>query len=302
MKKRVSMKPREEDLETLENSVRKHSQWGDVLRRLLRNRLAMVGLVICVLIIFSAVFANLLTPYDYSEQNFDIRLQFPNAQHLLGTDNFGRDLLARMLYGGRISLLVALLAVCISMVTGALLGAIAGYFGGTAELIIMRIMDVLMAIPGLLMAVAISSALGSGMFNTALACAVSGIPSSTRILRATILSIREQEFVEAAKATGSSNARIIFVHILPNTLAPLIVDATLRIGGTIMAISGLSFVGLGVQPPTPEWGSILATSREFIRDFYPLVVFPGIMIMLTLFGFNLLGDGIRDALDPKLKQ
>ncbi len=302
MKKRVSMKPREEDLETLENSVRKHSQWGDVLRRLLRNRLAMVGLVICVLIIFSAVFANLLTPYDYSEQNFDIRLQFPNAQHLLGTDNFGRDLLARMLYGGRISLLVALLAVCISMVTGALLGAIAGYFGGTAELIIMRIMDVLMAIPGLLMAVAISSALGSGMFNTALACAVSGIPSSTRILRATILSIREQEFVEAAKATGSSNARIIFVHILPNTLAPLIVDATLRIGGTIMAISGLSVVGLGVQPPTPEWGSILATSREFIRDFYPLVVFPGIMIMLTLFGFNLLGDGIRDALDPKLKQ
>ncbi len=302
MKKRVSMKPREEDLETLENSVRKHSQWGDVLRRLLRNRLAMVGLVICVLIIFSAVFANLLTPYDYSEQNFDIRLQFPNAQHLLGTDNFGRDLLARMLYGGRISLLVALLAVCISMVTGALLGAIAGYFGGTAELIIMRVMDVLMAIPGLLMAVAISSALGSGMFNTALACAVSGIPSSTRILRATILSIREQEFVEAAKATGSSNARIIFVHILPNTLAPLIVDATLRIGGTIMAISGLSFVGLGVQPPTPEWGSILATSREFIRDFYPLVVFPGIMIMLTLFGFNLLGDGIRDALDPKLKQ
>lgn len=302
MKPRITRKRREEDIETLEGSIRKHSQWGDVVRRLLRNRLAMVGLVICVLIIFSAIFANVLTPYDYSLQDFDIRLQLPSAAHPLGTDNFGRDLLARLLYGGRISLLVALLAVCISMVTGALLGAVAGYFGGTCELIIMRVMDVLMAIPSLLMAVAISSALGSGIFNTALACAVSGIPSSTRILRATILSIREQEFVEAAKATGSSNARIIFVHILPNTLAPLIVDATLRIGGTIMAISGLSFVGLGVQPPTPEWGSILATSREYIRDFYPLVVFPGIMIMLTLFGFNLLGDGIRDALDPKLKQ
>ncbi len=299
---RLTKKAREEYIETLEDSARSHSQWGDVLRRLFKNKLAVVGLILVLLLIFSAIFAGVLTRYDYSKQDFDSRLLFPSWDHLLGTDNFGRDLFARLLYGGRISLLVSLISVTISVLFGGTLGALAGYYGKKTDLIIMRLMDIVMAIPPLLMAVAISAALGSGLFNTALACAVSGFPSATRILRAAVMSIREQEFVEAARATGSGNARIIFRHIIPNTIAPLIVDTTLRIGGTIMAISGLSFVGLGVQPPTPEWGSILAISRDYIRDFYPLVVFPGAMIMLTLFGFNVLGDGLRDALDPKLKQ
>lgn len=290
-------------VERLEDMAgRKHSQFGDVCKRIYRNRLGMIGLVIVFLIIFSAVFAGFLTKYDYSAQDPTSRLLFPSWEHPMGTDNYGRDLFSRILYGGRISLLVALLSVAISTVIGAVLGAIAGYFGGIAETIIMRLMDILMAIPQLLMAIALSAALGGGLFNTALACAVGGIPASCRIVRATVMSIRDSEYVEAAHATGSNNARIIWVYIIPNTLAPMLVDTTLRIGQTITAIAGLSFVGLGVQPPTPEWGSILATSRQYIRDFYPLVLFPGLMIMLTLFGFNVFGDALRDALDPKLKQ
>ena len=294
-------KQKEEHIQELENMAKKHSQWGDISRRLFRNKLAVVGLVIILVIVLSVVFAGVLSPYDYSEQNPLNRLQFPSKEHLLGTDNFGRDLLSRLLHGGRISLLVALMAVTISMCVGSVLGALAGYFGGALELIIMRLMDIIMAIPGLLLAVALSSALGSGLFNTALACAIGGIPSAARLLRATVLGIKDNEFVEAALATGSTQLRTIFRHILPNTVAPLIVDTTLRIGGTIMAISGLSFVGLGVRPPTPEWGSILSSSLDYMRDFYPLVVFPGIVMMLTLFGFSVFGDGLRDAMDPKLK-
>lgn len=281
---------------------KKRSQWGDIWKRLRRNKLAMVGLAIVVLLVLVVIFADVIAPYDYAAQDPTSRMVFPCAEHLLGTDNYGRDLLSRIIYGGRISLLVALLAVGISLVLGCFLGATAGYFGGWYEVIIMRLMDMLMAIPGILMAVSISAALGGGVFNTALAISVSGIPSYARLMRATVMSIRNQEYVEAARALGSKHMRIIFRQILPNTLAPLIVDTTLRIGMNILQISSLSFIGLGVQPPTPEWGSIMANGRNYIRDFYPLVTFPGIAIMLTLFGFNLFGDGLRDALDPKLKQ
>lgn len=280
----------------------KHSRVMEVMRRLAKNKMAMVGLVLVLVIVFTAIFANFIAPYDPYDQNLREKLQFPSAEHLLGTDNFGRDLFSRIIYGARTSLLVALLSVAISMVIGIALGATAGYFGGVYEGFIMRLMDILMAIPGLLLAVSISAALGSGIFNTALAVAVSGIPSYARIVRANVLTIRDQEFVEAAKATGSSSTRIIFTQILPNILAPIIVDTTLRIGANILQISGLSFIGLGVQPPTAEWGSIMTVGRDYIRDFYPIVTFPGVAIMLTLFGFNLLGDGLRDALDPKLKQ
>ncbi len=297
----VTRKQKEKHIQSLEKSVRHHSQWGDVFRRLFRNKLAVIGLVLVIIIVFSAIFANLITPYDYSAQDLSNRLQFPSLKHLCGTDNFGRDLLARILYGGRISLLVSLISVVISVCLGVILGALSGYFGGAIDLVIMRIMDIIMCIPAIMLAVALASALGNGLFNTALACSVSGIPSATRLLRATVMTIKDQEFVEAARATGSTQMRTIFRHILPNTFAPLIVDTTLRIGGTIMAISGLSFVGLGVRPPTPEWGSILSTSLDYIRDFYPLVLFPGLMMMLTLFGFSVFGDGLRDAMDPKLK-
>lgn len=280
----------------------KHSQFAEVMRRLAKNKMAIVGLVLVLIIVFTAVFANVIAPYDPYDQNLREKLQFPSSEHLLGTDNFGRDLLSRIIYGARTSLLVALLSVVISMVIGILLGATSGYFGGVYEGIVMRLMDILMAIPGLLLAVSISAALGSGIFNTALAVAVSGIPSYARIVRANVLTVRDQEFVEAAKATGSGSCRIIFTQILPNILAPIIVDTTLRIGANILQISGLSFIGLGVQPPTAEWGSIMTVGRDYIRDFYPIVTFPGVAIMITLFGFNLLGDGLRDALDPKLKQ
>lgn len=292
---------------TLQNNgvfsgAKKHSQFADVLHRLAKNKAAIVGLVIVAVIVFAAIFADVIAPYDPNAQALREKLQFPSMQHLLGTDNFGRDLLSRIIYGARTSLLVALLSVVISMVVGIILGATAGYFGGVYEGAIMRLMDILMAIPGLLLAVSISAALGSGIFNTALAISISGVPSYARIVRANVLTLRDQEFIEAAKATGSGSARIIFTQVLPNILAPIIVDTTLRIGANILQISSLSFIGLGVQPPTPEWGSIMTVGRDYIRDFYPIVTFPGVAIMLTLFGFNLLGDGLRDALDPKLKQ
>lgn len=274
---------------------------GDIISRLVRNKLGMVGLVIIAVLLILVVFAPLFSKYPYGQQSFMERFIFPNWEHPLGTDNYGRDLWSRMLYGGRISLLVSLMAIAISSVIGITVGAISGYFGGKVDNVITRILDVLMAIPSMLMAIAVSSALGTGPVKTAIAIAISGIPYSARVIRSTVLTIKENEYIEAARATGSTNARIIFKHILPNTIAPLIVSATLDIGGNILAISGLSFVGLGVQPPTPEWGSILSAGREFLRDFPPIVIFPAVFIGLTLFGFNILGDALRDALDPRLK-
>ena len=282
--------------------AKKRSQARDTWRRFRNNKLAMVGLVIVLVIVLSAVFADLIAPYDYDKQSYEDRFLLPCVEHPFGTDNYGRDLLSRIIFGGRISLLVSLLGLVISLAIGAVLGATAGYFGGAYETTIMRLMDILMAIPPTLLAVSVSALLGSGVFNTALAVAISGVAPSSRMLRATVLSIREQEFVEAARARGSGHLRIIFRQILPNTLSPLIVDSTLRIGGNIMMISGLSVIGLGVQPPTPEWGSILNTGREFITTFWPMITFPGLAIMLTMFGFNVMGDGLRDALDPKLKR
>ena len=283
-----------------ETLLKKRSQMRDIWRRFKSNKLAMVGLVIVVVIVLSAVFADVITPYEYSARSSD-RLVFPCLAHPFGTDNYGRDLLSRVIYGGRISLLVSLLGLLISVGIGSVLGATAGYFGGPYETIVMRLMDIIMAIHGTLMAVAVSALLGNGVVNTAIAVSVGGIAPSARMLRATVLTIRDQEYVEAARARGSGNFRIIIRQILPNTLSPLIVDSTLRIGTNIMMISGLSFIGLGVQPPTPEWGSILNTGREFITTFWPMITFPGIAIMLTMFGFNVMGDGLRDALDPKLK-
>ena len=283
-----------------ETLLKKRSQMRDIWRRFKSNKLAMVGLVIVVVIVLSAVFADVITPYEYSARSSD-RLVFPCLAHPFGTDNYGRDLLSRVIYGGRISLLVSLLGLLISVGIGSVLGATAGYFGGPYVTIVMRLMDIIMAFPGTLMAVAVSALLGNGVVNTAIAVSVGGIAPSARMLRATVLTIRDQEYVEAARARGSGNFRIIIRQILPNTLSPLIVDSTLRIGTNIMMISGLSFIGLGVQPPTPEWGSILNTGREFITTFWPMITFPGIAIMLTMFGFNVMGDGLRDALDPKLK-
>ena len=281
--------------------TRRHGQTRDVLTRLFRNKLGMVGCIIVIILLILIIGAPLFTKYGINDQNYGIKFNYPSFTHILGTDQYGRDLWTRLLYGGRISMLVSIIAVAISVIFGTILGSVAGYFGGKVDLVIMRIVDILMAIPALLLAIVISAALGVGIFNTALAISISSIPVTTRMMRSTVMTIQGNEFVEAAKATGSTNIRVMFTHILPNTIAPLIVVASLSIGGNIMAISALSFVGLGMQPPTPEWGSILAEGRPYIRDFYPIIVFPALFIALTMFGFNLLGDALRDALDPRLK-
>ena len=284
-------------VETLE----RHSQFVDIWRRFKRNKLAVFGMGLAVFLILMAVFANFIAPYDPAAISTD-RLASPSLEHLMGTDNYGRDLFSRIIYGARVSLLISLMALVFSLIIGIGLGATAGYFGGWYEAVIMRICDILMCIPGMLLAVCISSLLGIGEVNTAIAIAVSGVAPAIRMIRATVLQIRSQEFVEAAKATGSSQLKIIFHEILPNILSPLIVDSTMRIGGNILQISGLSFIGLGVQSPTAEWGSIMSDGQEFITTFWPMITFPGIAILLTVFAFNVMGDGLRDALDPRLKQ
>ena len=297
----VTLKKKKEYIETLETAARRHSQWRDIFGRLLRNKLGMVGLIVVALLLLMIILAGVITWFPYEKQNFMERFAYPSWTHLMGTDNLGRDLWSRLLYGGRVSLFVSVVSVIMSLTAGTILGSTAGYFGAKVDVVITRILDVVMAIPGLLLAIAISAMLGAGPFNTALAISISGMPGAARVIRSTVMTIKSNEFVEAARATGSTHLRVIFKHILPNAIAPLIVFSTLGIGGNIMAISGLSFIGLGVQPPIPEWGSILSAGRTYIRDFWPMTVFPGIFIALTLFGFNLLGDALRDALDPKLK-
>lgn len=288
-------------VETVE-TMKKRSQFVEISRRFVKRKISFIGLIIVILLIIMAVFADFIAPYDFSAQDLANRLQFPSAEHWFGTDNFGRDILTRMIYGGRTSLLVSLLGCAISVVAGAIIGAVSGYYSGKIDVLLMRLMDILNAIPGTLLAVVISASLGTGTWQTAIAVSIGGIAPCARMLRASVLSIRTQEFVEAATAYGSKDRRIIFKHVVPNCLAPLIVDTTLRLGGNIMMISGLSFIGLGVQPPAAEWGAMLNAGRPYIRDFYPLITFPGLAILLAMLGFNLFGDGLRDALDPKQKQ
>lgn len=281
---------------------RSQSQIKDVWTRLRKNKLAMTGLIIVALIVLAALLADVITPYDFDKQELRARFTYPCLEHLLGTDNLGRDILTRIIYGARTSLLVSLVAVTIGLVIGGALGATVTFYGGKLEEAVMRCLDVLMSIPPLILAVAISASLGVGKFNCAVAIGVSSIPSFARIIRASVLSIKDQEYIEAATACGVSKLKTIFTHVIPNSLAPIMVQGTLKIGDAIMMISSLSFIGLGVQPPTPEWGSMLAFGRDYIREFWPIVTFPGIAIMITLIAFNVLGDGLRDAMDPRLKQ
>ena len=286
----------------MKNRRRKKSRFTETWRRLKKNRLAMVGLAIIIFLILSAVLAPILAPYDPAAQDLMNSLQYPGSSHWMGSDNYGRDIFSRIIYGGRISLLVATMSVAIGLVLGGLLGSTAAFFGGVYENIIMRAMDILLAIPPFLLAISISASIGSGVMNTAIAIGIATCPSFARVIRASILSLREEEYVEAAILCGLSKFKIILKHLIPNSMAPIIVQATLRIGDAILSIASLSFIGLGVQPPTPEWGSMLNYGREFIRTFWPICTFPGVAIVITMIAFNVLGDGLRDALDPRLKQ
>lgn len=263
----------------------------------------MTGLILMGVLIFIAIIAPLIADYeqDAVSQNMKIRLQPPSIEHIFGTDQYGRDMFARIIFGARVSLAVGLASVVISSVLGILIGSISGYYGGMIDNILMRTMDVLLAIPSIFLAIAIVAALGPGLINLLIAMSISYTPGFSRIVRSSVLSVKNQEFIEAAIACGTKDNRIIFKHVIPNAIGPILVQVTLSIARAIIHVSSLSFLGLGVKPPMPEWGSMLAEGKPLMRDNQYLVVIPGIAIVLSVMALNLIGDGLRDALDPRLK-
>lgn len=281
---------------------KKEGMWAQSMKRLMKNSTARFGLIVLALLVIISILAPLLSPYGYEEMDLDSINSAPSAKHLFGTDSLGRDCFSRILYGGRYSLGLGFSSAAVSTIIGVILGALAGYFGGWVDNLIMRICDIIQAIPGMLLSIIISATLGVGYFNTIVALAVGGIAGGVRLLRGQILSIRKEEYLEAAQTVNCGSIRIMFRHILPNALSPVIVGTTMGMGNTIMAAASLSFIGLGVQPPTPEWGAMLSSGRDVIRKYPHLIMFPGIMIFLTVLSFNLFGDGLRDSLDPKLKK
>jgi peptide/nickel transport system permease protein len=281
------------------------SRWQDkrlLWRRFQRHRGAMFGLGIFVLMVITATFAPLLAPYDPLEQNAVEAMQVPSAKHWLGTDSFGRDMLSRIIYGTRIALIVGVLAVGLAMVVGVTLGLVSGYYGGLVDTVIMRMMDGLFAFPILILAIALMAILGLGVRNVIIAVAVGYIAPFARVTRGDVLAVKEETYIEAARLTGVSNLAIIFRHILPNVLAPIIVQGALRVSAAIITEAGLSFLGLGPPPPTPVWGSMISEGRNFLILAPHISTFPGLALMLTVIGLNLFGDGLRDTFDPRLRK
>lgn len=277
------------------------SRFQRITKQLLRNRRAVVGGIILLVIITMAIFAPYAATHDPVKQNIRNQLKPPSREHIFGTDQFGRDIFSRVVYGARLSLRVGFLSISFALVVGGLLGLVSGYFGGWMDMIIMRLIDILLALPGFLLALAIVAALGPGLENVVMAIGVSYVPSFARMMQSSVLATRELDYVGAAQALGASDSRIIFLHILPNSISPIIVLTTLSMAGAILSAAGLSFLGLGAQPPTPEWGSMIATARPFIRVSHWSVTIPGLAIFITVMCLNLVGDGLRDALDPRLK-
>lgn len=267
--------------------------------RFLKNRAAVVGLVLVVLLVLVALLAPVLAPYGPDVQNLRARLKPPSMSHVFGTDEFGRDVLSRVLHGARVSLLTGLVPVLAAALVGSSLGLLAGFYRGTADAILMRLMDVLLAFPSLLLALAVVGALGPGLENAVIAVAVVGIPGYARIVRSVVIGTREEDYVTAAEALGARDPRLLLKHVLPSALGALSVQATLGIGFAILSMAGLSFLGLGVQPPTADWGEMLARGRRYLPGSPWLLLYPGAAISLTVLAFNLLGDGLRDALDPR---
>ena len=278
------------------------SVWGMVWFRFRKNKLAMAGLFLLLLMMLAILAAPLYVPYEQVvKQNIVDKFTPPCAEYWFGTDQFGRDLFARIVYGGRISLFMGLAVVAISFVAGCALGGAAGYFGGKVDSVIMRIVDMFMAIPAMLLSMAVVAALGTGVDKLLVALSISQIPRFTRVVRSSIMTLRNQEFVEAAKCCGTSSARIILKHILPNGMGPVIVSATLTLGQVILSIASLGFLGIGVSSPTPEWGTSLSENKVHIRYYPYLGLIPGICIALAVMAVNFIGDGLRDALDPRTK-
>ena len=283
--------------------IKKKSQFVEVWKRLCRNKTAVLGLVIVALLTLMAILSPILIDYETQviKTNYSEALQAPSADHWFGTDEMGRDILLRVMYGSTVSLSIGVVTVAVSLTVGLILGAAAGYFGGKTDMIIMRIMDIFLAIPGTLLAICIVASLGNSIPNLVIAQAVSSIPTFSRVVRGAVITARDADYVEAARAIGAKDATIIFHEVLPNSLAPIIVQTTLQVASVILSIAGLSFIGLGIPARRPEWGAMLSGARAYIRDYSYMCLFPGLAIMTTILSLNLLGDGLRDALDPRLR-
>lgn len=280
---------------------KRRSQLVQIWKRMLKNRVSMVGLIMLAVIILLVCLAPVIAPYDPNAMDFGALNAGPSAAHWFGTDNLGRDILSRLLWGGRSSLLLGFICAGFGLAIGVAFGSLVGYAGKSVDMVVMRLCDVLSSIPGMLMAVLISTALGTGFFNTILAMSAGGIPNTIRGSRAMALKEREMEYLEAAKAMNCSRAKIVFRHMVPNIISPSIVGTTMMIGHSITSAASLSFVGLGIQPPDAEWGAMLSGAKNFMLNYPHEVLFPGIAILITVLATNMIGDGLRDALDPRLK-
>ena len=272
------------------------------LKRFKRKKGAVIGLVVLILLILSALFSDILTPYEFDKINPINALRPPSLEHPMGTDAFGRDQLTRIMHGGKVSLQVGMISVLIGGTFGILMGAIAGFFGGWIDEIVSRFIDIMLAFPSILLALAVVSVLGPDLYNLMIAVGISSIPAFARLVRSAVLSIKENDYIVAARSLGLTRARIVIQHIIPNIFASILVFATLEVATAILAGASLNFLGMGAKPPTPEWGLLLAESRDFFRRAWWLATFPGIAIMVTVISINLLGDGLRDTFDPWLKE
>lgn len=289
-------------MEKQSNEAKKQNQFLEVMKRLSYNKGAMVGLILFLLVVLVAIFAPVLAPYDYAKINIKDRCLAPCAQYIFGTDHMGRDILSRVMYGARYSLLIGVGSVIFSAVFGVIFGSIAGFYGGKWDNLIMRLCDVIQSIPGMILNIALACVLGPGVYNTILALGTEGIAGTARLMRSSILNVRKMEYMDAARMSNCSNPFIILKHVLPNTFAPILVQATMGVGARIMMAASMSYIGIGVQPPTPEWGAMLSDSRDFLMKYPYMCLIPGVAIMIVVLALNLLGDGLRDAMDPKLKK
>ncbi len=282
----------------------KRSQFAEIMRNLRKNKGAVLGLIIIIMMIILALCAPLIYDYDQDiiAQNIPERLQGPSLKHPFGTDELGRDIMARVIWGSRYSLPIGFVATIVAVILGVGMGAIAGYYGGWVENVLMRFGDIFASIPHLLLAIVVVSVLGKSALNLMIAVGITGTPAFIRVARAAVLQVRNQEYIEAARAIGMRNWKIILKHIIPNSLSPIVVQTTLRVGSAIISASSLSFLGLGIAAPAPEWGTMLSAGRAFIRDYSYMTLFPGLAIMITVLALNMLGDGLRDAMDPKMKK
>ncbi len=287
--------------ENSQKGVKRKSLKRAILRELFHSPLVIFGLVVVLIMVVLAIFAPAIAPYDPAKINFMAVTAPPSTAHLLGTDDVGRDMLSRIIYGSRIDLMVGFLTILGAIVIGLPLGAVAAYRGGWADEIIMRVTDMFLSFPSLVLAMALAAALGPGLIHAMEAMLITWWPWYTRLIRGQILSIKENTYVEAAKAVGANDFRVVLRHVLPNSLSPIIVQGTMDIGNAILTAASLSFIGLGAQPPQPEWGAMITIGRNYIQQYWWMATFPGLAILLTVIGFNLFGDGLRDSLDPRLR-